>query len=218
MKKILAIGGAVIKTARDELYELIQKGEVEMLIHNGGSLFHDFQRPTDTNLKGHSYSIDELLKDMKCNEPTAKLVCSWLWTKTRVHGESREHITPNGSVTRLCEDMDIPVRLFTTPGADFWHLWCDAWEDLAAQSWLSFMHLKLRFEEDNFHFVNMGSAVMHPEIFIKAIAVTQPQNFKADVVDFLDMYRPRTRVARFGTYYKMTHVDYLSGLLKGDIE
>ena len=59
---------------------------------------------------------------------------------------------------------------------------------------------------------------MHPEIFIKAVAIAKPQNFTADVVDFLEMYRPRTRVARFGTYYKMTHVEYFNKLLEGEIE
>ena len=57
------------------------------------------------------------------------------------------------------------------------------------------------------------SAIIHPELFIKAIAVSKPTDFKADVVDFIDMYRPRTRVSKFGTYYKMTHKEYLERLL-----
>jgi len=59
----------------------------------------------------------------------------------------------------------------------------------------------------------MGSAVIHPEVFIKAVAVSKPSKFKADVVDFLDMYRPRTRVAKYGIYYQITHQEYLKGLL-----
>ena len=43
VKRILAIGGHVIKTAGYELLRVIKANKVEMLIHNGGSLFHDFQ-------------------------------------------------------------------------------------------------------------------------------------------------------------------------------
>ena len=222
MKKILAIGGAVIKTAQKELIEVIKQDKVEMLIHNGGSIFHDFQIPTDKNLEGHSYPMEDLLKSYKCNKPTADLVWEWLWTSIKCPDENRSHITPKGSVTRLCEDMNIPVLLFTTPGADFWHIlnmFTQDWNLLSDKSWLGMLSLFSRFKKENFHFVNMGSAVMHPEIFIKAIALAKPnrKNFKADVVDFKEMYRPRTRVAQFGNYFKMTHKEYLEYLLKGKV-
>lgn len=215
MKKILAIGGAVIKTARDELIEVIKQDKVEMLIHNGGSIFHDFQIATDKNLESHSYPIEKLLESFDCLEPASELVWEWL-----ISDKDPITLAPPGSVTRLCEDMDIPVLLFTTPGADFWHLFrIGEWENLAAVSGFCFNNLIFRFSKENFHFVNMGSAVMHPEIFIKAIAVTKPnrESFKADVVDFKEMYRPRTRVAQFGDYYTITHKQYLEYLLKGKV-
>jgi len=213
MKKILAIGGAVIKTAQKELIEVIKQDKVEMLIHNGGSIFHDFQIPTDKNLESHSYPIEKLLESIDCLKPTADLVWKWL-----VSDKDPITLAPKGSVTRLCEDMDIPVLLFTTPGADFWHLfYTGAWRDLADVAGFCFNHLILRFSKEKFHFVNMGSAVMHPEIFIKAIAIAHPKHFQADVVDFKEMYRPRTRVAQFGVYFKMTHKEYLEYVLKGDL-
>jgi len=215
MKKILAIGGAVIKTAQKELIEAIKQDKVEMLIHNGGSIFHDFQIATDKNLESHSYPIEKLLESFDCLKPTADLVWKWL-----VSDQDPIILAPKGSVTRLCEDKDIPVLLFTTPGADFWHLFhTGEWEDLANVSGFCFNNLICRFREENFHFVNMGSAVMHPEIFIKVIAVTKPnkENFQADVVDFKEMYRPRTRVAQFGNYYTITHKQYLDYLLEGKV-
>jgi len=213
MKKILAIGGAVIKTAQKELIEVIKQDKVEMLIHNGGSIFHDFQRVIDKELKSHSYPIEKLLESFDCLEPTAKLVWEWV-----ISDKDPITLAPPGSVTRLCEDMDIPVLLFTTPGADFWHHFdITGWKDLAVVSQMCFNTLSLRFMKDNFHFVNIGSAVMHPEIFIKAIALCKPKNFKADVVDFKEMYRPRTRVAQFGNYYTITHKQYLDYLLKGKV-
>ena len=223
MKKILAIGGAVIKTARELLLEAIERDMVEMLIHNGGSIFHDFQRSIDTELEGHSYPLEKLVfESYECNTRATDILWAWLWSSIKLPNENINHMIPEGSVTRLCYEKNIPVLLFTTPGADFWHLFSGddvEWGLLSDKAWLSMHRLIARFREENFHFMNVGSATMHPEIFIKAIAVAKPNsnNFQADVVDFKDMYRPRTRVARFGTYYTISHIEFFKALLKGDI-
>jgi len=108
--------------------------------------------------------------------------------------------------------MNIPTLLFTGLGCDFWQLFKTEWDLLGKQAYRDFTTLCLTFKKE-FHYICMGSAVIHPEVFIKAIAVSKPAKFKADVVDFLDMYRPRTRVAKFGTYYQMSHQEYLKGLI-----
>lgn len=204
MKKILAIGGAVIKTARDELRQVIEQDKVEMIIHNGGSLFHDFQLAIDDNLTSHSYPLDDLLDDYECNREASELIWKWYRNMCRA---------PEGSITRLCFEKLMPTSVFTILGADFWHLFDRDWEWVAGVTRSNFNRLCDRFKNAPFHFVNMGSAVVHPEIFVKALAVAKPKNFKADVVDFLDMYRPRTRVAKYGKYYKMTHKEYLDKLI-----
>jgi len=200
MKRILAIGGAVIKTAKPELKMMIYQGKVEILIHNGGSLFHDFQQVIDPDLKDHSYPIDGLVKDQQCNKLTATEVWKWIYGHTKA---------PMKSVTRICEDMKIPVLMFTAPGCDFWHMFDkSSWGLLGEQQADDFIELVKRFKRDHFHYVCMGSAVIHPEIFIKAVAEAHPKDFTADVVDFRDMYRPRTRVAIYGTYHEMSHQEY----------
>lgn len=218
MKKIFAIGGAVIKTARDELAEVIKRDMVEMLIYNGGAIFHDFQRSIDTDLEGHSYPIEKLIESFACNTRSSDVLWNWLWHTVKVPEENITHTVPEDSVIKLCYEKEIPVLLFTTPGADFWHLFNHEWSLLSDRAWLDMHKLIARFKEDNFHFVNIGSATMHPEIFIKCIAVAKPKNFTADAVDFLEMYRPRTRVAKYGTYYQMEHVKYFNSLLEGEIE
>jgi hypothetical protein len=201
LKKILAIGGAVIKTAKDELRQVIETGTVEMLIHNGGSIFHDFQQAIDPNLEGHSYPLSDLLDDYECNRPTSKLVWKWLsgWN------------APEGSVTQLCHNKGIPVLMFTAMACDFWQIHGTGkdWEQLGHQSFLDFKTLVHRFQTP-FHYICQGSAVIHPEVFIKAVAESHNRDFTADVVDFKEMYRPRSRVAKFGTYYKMTHKEFLN--------
>jgi hypothetical protein len=201
MKKIFAIGGAVIKTAKPELKQVIENGDVEMLIHNGGSIFHDFQQEME-DLESHSYPLDQLLKSTEVNQKASQRVWEWLCGTAPA---------PEGSITNLCQNVDISVLMFTGLACDFWQLVCDDWGIIGNRAKVDFDILCKRFESE-FHYVCLGSAVIHPEVFIKAIAVSKPKKFRADVVDFMDMYRPRTRVAKYGTYYQMKHVDYLKGL------
>lgn len=198
MKKILAIGGAVIKTAREKLRDVILAGDVEILIHNGGSIFHDFQLSIDTNLDGHSYPLTRLLESYECNREASGYLIRWL------NGAN----APDGSVTRLCELENIPVFMFTGLGCDFWQLFIDDWGIIAKHSKKAFDFLAKRFER-RFHYICMGSAVIHPEVFLKLIAYSKAEFFRADVVDFKEMYRPKTRVAVYGSYYKMTHAEFL---------
>lgn len=202
MKKIFAIGGAVIKTAKPELIKVIEDGQVEMLIHNGGSIFHDFQQATE-NLESHSYPLDQLLESTEVNREASYKVWGWL---------KETQSAPENSVTKLCENMEIPVLMFTGIACDFWQIFGNHWEHLGTQGYLHFHMLIERFKTE-FHYVCLGSAVIHPEVFTKVLAVAKPAKFRSDVVDFLDMYRPRTRIAKYGTYYQMSHKEYLKGLL-----
>jgi hypothetical protein len=210
MKKILAIGGAVIKTARTELIEIIRTHEIEMLIHNGGSLFHDFQLSVDPPPDNqHSYPLTQLLEDYRVNQKTINSINRYF--DCPIHD-----FMPEGSVTRLCHEMNIPVLMFTVLGADFWNMNPDysQWECYAYFQCESLQTLLQRFRKDNFHYVCMGSAVIHPEIFVKGIAITHPKHFIADVVDFMNMYRPRTRIAVYGDYYQECHQIFLRSWLK----
>ena len=108
--------------------------------------------------------------------------------------------------------------MFTGLACDFWQIFAGQlfWQQLGNKAYIDFNKLKRRFK-DPFHYICMGSAVIHPEVFLKAVA-GQDTEFRADVVDFLDMYRPRTRVAKYGKYYKTTHKEFLDNWLrKGDI-
>lgn len=199
MKIILAIGGAVVKTAINELKEVVENGMIDVLIHNGGSIFHDFQRATE-KLEGHSYPLDDLLEDYEVLRPASELV--WNWIKTGV--------APEGSVTNLCKEHGVEVLIFTILGADFWQLFSSGWERFAYRTKDNFGKLCGIMKEDDFYFINCGSAVVMPEVFTKALAVAKPKNFRADVVDFIpNMYRPKTRVAKYGNYYCMSHQEFL---------
>lgn len=196
MKKIIGIGGAVVKTkAHEYLKENID--DIEIIMYNGGALFHDFQLA----LEGYtSIPINELTKSLDKIKDSSLYLCDWLMG---------EKPAPEGSLARLCEDKKIPTMLFTGLACDYWTMFLDDWIELAIKSKNDFKILKTRFNEKPFHYINMGSAVIHPEVFLKAISGIKHKNFRADVVDFKDMYRPRTRVAIYGKYYQMTHNEFM---------
>lgn len=209
MRKILAIGGAVIKTARNELIERIKADEIEMLIHNGGSIFHDFQigrQEVDVNIST-SYPLSQLINGFEVNKPTSDHIWRWL---------DDTDDPPDDSATTECLIRGIPVLVFTALGADFWQMFGNDWELYAKKSQEDFSILRFRMDTP-FHFINMGSAVIHPEVFLKAVALSQAKNFRADVVDFLDMYRPKTRVACYGKYYQCEHTEFFKMWRKGEI-
>lgn len=203
-KAILAIGGAVIKTARPQLIEFIQREKVEILIHNGGSLFHDFQIAAIPKFqkpgRQNSYLLEAILQDYKkYTQETSLQIQHW------IDGDKR---APQKSVTALCENMKIPVLLFTGLVTDFWQLPLYNYHSLADFIQESFQLLCKRMHSGPFYYLLMGSAVIHPEVFTKALAIAKPKAFTSDVVDFLNNYRPRTRVARYGKYYLMTHKEF----------
>lgn len=212
MKKILAIGGAVIKTAQDDLIERIQADEVKMLIHNGGSIFHDFQiaRGEVNTAESTSIPLTDLMDGYEVNKPTSDHIWRWM-------DEAED--APEGSATAECERRKIPVIMFTILGADFWHMFAER-EDWAEYGRITYRYFQMLCYEMKFpfHFINQGSAVVHPELFLKAVATVKPKQFRADVVDFLDMYRPRTRVSQYGRYYEMTHKEFFLKWKNGEID
>ena len=159
-------------------------------MYNGGALFHDFQLA----LEGYtSVPISELTKSLEKIKYSSLYLWDWLKGKKKA---------PDGSLAKLCEDKKIPTLLFTGIGCDYWQMFNDDWTLIAKKSKKDLDFLKERFQKP-FHYINLCSAVIHPEIFLKAISEIKHKEFKADVVDFLDMYRPRTRVAIYGKYYQM---------------
>jgi hypothetical protein len=196
MKKILAIGGAVMKTeARGYLWDVAE--DIEMLLVNGGALFHDFQMA----IEGYtSVSLDELNVSMERIE----YICGFVARHIAYNAKA-----PAGSFINLMREQRKPVLLFTGLGCDYWQKYLMGWERLAKRAERDFNTLCTRFRSEPFHFINMCSAVIMPEVFQKAIQGVPEKYIHADVIDFLDMYRPRTRVAKYGEYYQMDVVEYM---------
>ena len=113
---------------------------------------------------------------------------------------------------------EIEILMFTGLGCDFWQIFKDAicWERLGKVSRLDFEKL-CEIMSEPFHYVCMGSAVIHPEVFTKALSVAKPKEFRTTVVDFLpNQYRPKTRISIYGKYLCMTHKEFLAKWLRGE--
>jgi len=198
MKKIIGIGGAVIKTGTgEELKKRID--DIEMIIFNGGAMFHDFQLALERDkiYPLTSIPIKELNNSLKRIEYTSKYFWKYL----------RGRDPPKNSLTEICKRNNIPTLLFTALGCDYWQMFDNEWELIGKRCRKDFEILRNRMDKP-FHYINMGSAVIHPEVFAKAIQGIKHE-FRADVVDFLDMYRPRTRVSIYGNYYQMDFKEYM---------
>ena len=208
---LMGIGGAVIKTAKDELVTVINAKKINVLLHCGASVFHDFQRNTE-NLESHSHTLDDLLEDYSLDRHASSLVWEWI----------RWGNVPKKTVTGLCYENNIDVMLFTALGTDFWQLFCDEWELIAKKCHDDFYRLCGIIEKDNFTYINMGSSVIMPEVFTKALAligIDNLKNFKAHVVDFLpNQYRPLTRVSKYGKYFNLTHKEFLQKWLDDELD
>lgn len=104
--------------------------------------------------------------------------------------------------------------MFTALAADFWQLFNDQWDIVALKTKRDFEVL-CNIMKEPFHYICMGSAVIHPEVFVKSLAIVKPKQFQADVVDFLpNQYRPKTRVAKYGKYHCLSHKEYLVNWLE----
>ena len=109
MKKIIGIGGAVIKTGA---HEYLKKNidDIEIIMYNGGALFHDFQLA----LEGYtSVPIEELTLSLNKIKDSSLYLWGWLKGKNKA---------PKGALARLCEDKNIPTLLFTGIGCDYWQM------------------------------------------------------------------------------------------------
>lgn len=210
-KTILAVGGSVVKECYGELREIIDRKAVDVLVHSGGSIFHDFQMSTELlygTAAGKSYSIDELLDNWELNAPASRLVWDWIFNQK----------APENTITSHCEKWGIEVMLFTVLGGDFFMLQQDDWSSLTSLCYKNFCEL-VEIMKGPFHFLNVCSSTIHPEVFLKALAKAKPEKgtFRTTVVDFLKMYRPLTRL-HYGKYCLINVKEFFKMWLEEGLE
>jgi len=211
---IWGIGGHVVKTGLSPiLIDLLRRGFVSAFASNGSVLVHD----TEIALVGFtSEDVDATLGtgDFGAARETGEILNA---AAKRGHtdniglgeamGGEVSSLTPqNADKSLLCAAYDarIPFTAHLTIGADIghFHAGCDG-AALGATSLTDFKLFCSLVREMNGGgvYLNFGSAVTMPEIFLKAVTVVRNLGHElTDITtanfDFIQQYRPMTNVVR----------------------
>jgi len=213
-KVIVMIGGAVIKTGCSLLLiDLLQHRLIDHLALNGGASIHDFEigliGATSENVQnglatGKFGMVHETLTGMNEAINTGSRF-GWGYGQSIGEHISRQDF-PYKTFNLLynCHQLGIPGTVHIAIGGDIIHQHpsCNG----AALGSTSYQDFKILTESvaglNHGVLLNIGSAVNLPEVFLKAITIVR--NLGLDVgqfttanFDFLDMYRPRTRIVEW---------------------
>lgn len=211
---IIGIGGHIIKTGLAPiLIDLMERGFITAIAGNGSVLVHD----TEIALVGFtSEDVDAVLGkgDFGAARETGEILNSAAKTGQRdkigigeaMGREVLKHNPPNADKSLLCAAYKnkIPFTAHLAIGADIGHFHASAdGAALGATSHTDFRLFCSLVSELNCGgvYLNLGSAVMMPEIFLKAVTVVRNlgfelQDFTTANFDFIQHYRPLTNVVR----------------------
>lgn len=211
---VWGIGGHVVKTGLAPiLIDLIKRGFVSAIASNGSVLVHD----TELALVGFtSEDVDATLGkgDFGAARETGEILNAAAKSGAKdliglgeaMGREVSELNPPNGDKSLLCQTYEhkIPFTAHLSIGADIghFHAGCDG-ASLGATSHTDFKLFCSIVKELNGGgvYLNLGSAVTLPEIFLKAVTVVRNlgfelQDFTTANFDFIQHYRPLTNVVR----------------------
>jgi hypothetical protein len=208
---VWGIGAHVIKTGVSPvLVDLMHRGYVSALAMNGAGIIHDFE----IALSGAtSEDVDEALGPGRFGmaEETGRLLNAILVQAaqdgqgfgqavgTYLHREGPPHAAL--SLVATAHRLGIPVTVHVAVGTDIIHMHPGASGAAIGETSLrDFRYLTscvARLEDGVY--LNCGSAVVLPEVFLKAVALVRNKGIALDHlttvnIDFLRQYRPQTNV------------------------
>ncbi|HVH69344.1 MAG TPA: hypothetical protein VM716_15855 [Gemmatimonadales bacterium] len=211
---VLMLGGHVIKVGLGPLVrELLRRGVITHLALNGSAAIHDFELAA---YGGTSEDVVAGLADGSFGmaEETGREMNAAIADGARAGkgmGEAltdylargRRLVAPQASVLLGAAERAVPVTVHATVGADIIHQHPAAdGAVLGATSYRDFKRLagSLPALHDGGVVLNLGSAVVMPEVFLKALTVARnlndgkPTGFTACDCDMQRHYRPRVNV------------------------
>ncbi|MGI8639355.1 MAG: hypothetical protein ACR2MG_05310 [Pyrinomonadaceae bacterium] len=211
---VFGIGGHIVKTGLAPIIiDLMKRGFVSAIAANGSVLVHD----TEIALVGFtSEDVDATLSkgDFGAARETGEILNSAakrgqqdkIGLGEAMGREVSAINPPNAEVSLLCQTYrnKIPFTAHLAIGADIghFHASCDG-ASLGATSYADFKLFCSIVKELNGGgvYLNLGSAVVLPEIFLKAVTVVRNlgfplEDFTTANFDFIQHYRPITNVVR----------------------
>jgi hypothetical protein len=211
---IWGIGGHVIKTGLAPiLIDLARRGFVSAIAMNGSGVIHDFEiavagwtsEDVDTALGSGAFGMAEETGRL-INEAIRRGVAEDCGLGESI-GRALVEMKPqyaDYSILHAAYLLKIPVTVHVTIGTDIIHIHPHA--DGAAigaatyRDFLLFASLVKEMDGGG-AYLNIGSAVTLPEVFLKAVTVIRNlgnslQDFTTSNFDFIQHYRPMTNVVR----------------------
>jgi hypothetical protein len=206
-------GAHVIKTGlAPVLVDLMDRGFVSAIALNGAGLIHDFEvalggstsEDVDAVLGAGQFGMaEETGRDL--NDAIAGGVARGLGLGQAVTTYLAERRPPFADVSLLCAAarLGIPVSVHVGIGTDIIHMHKSAsGEAIGAGSLRDFRYFTSFVSRLGAGvYLNCGSAVMLPEVFLKAVALVRNRGISLDGLttvnlDFMRLYRPETNVVR----------------------
>ncbi len=210
---MLAMGAHPLKVGLSPIIiNLMKKGIFSAIALNGAGIIHDFELA----MVGHtSEDVDSHIADGSfgmCRE-TGEMINEAInegvtknWGIGRAVGEKIIQLNPpfiDQSVLAAGVKLNIPTTIHVTLGADTIHLFPAASGaaigEGSHQDFRLFSSVVSRLEEGVY--INLGSAVVLPEVFLKAITLVRNlgfkvKNFTTVNLDIIQHYRPVTNVVK----------------------
>jgi hypothetical protein len=208
---VWGLGAHVIKTGLGPvIVDLMERGYVSALATNGAGVIHDFELALSG---GTSEDVDEALGPGRFGmaEETGRLlnaaindgVKQGLGLGQAVSRRLQEMQPAHASISLLAAAarLEIPVTVHVAIGTDIIHMHPDASGAALGEGSLR----DFRYFVSNVArlaggvFLNCGSAVVLPEVFLKAVALARNRGLSLEGLttvnlDFTRLYRPQTNV------------------------
>jgi hypothetical protein len=211
---IAGLGGHVIKTGLGPvLVDLMERGVITALAMNGSCLVHDFEiavnggtsEDVDASLGTGAFGAAEET-GRALNDAATLATSAEIGLGEAVGRKLHETDAPHGSASLLhsAYRLRLPVTVHVAIGNDIPHIHPSA--DGAAIGGATYRDFRLlcalvRELDGGGVYLNLGSAVVLPEVFLKAITVVRNlghglEGFVTANFDFIQHYRPLTNVVR----------------------
>jgi hypothetical protein len=210
---IWALGGHVIKCGlAPVLGDLMRRGFVTAFAMNGAAAIHDLE----IALAGHtSEDVEAVLPDgrfgsaeetgREFNRALTAGVLDGIGAGEALGRRATQAGDPrylSSSLLHLAHEAGVPVSVHIALGTDTPHTHPEAQgTDLGAATHHDFQLFcsLVRYLHEGGVFLNVGSAVVLPEVFLKAVSASRNlgfpiENFTTVNLDFLAHYRPRVNV------------------------
>lgn len=208
------------------LINLIEKGIITAIAMNGAGMIHDFE----LSLMGHtSEDVDEALCEgtfgmvKETGRDLNRAINKGVHKGYGIGEAVGEYILNNSkakfknlSILACAKRINIPATVHIAIGTDIIHMHPEADGGATGEGSMRDFRIFSSVIADlkDGVYINLGSAVILPEVFLKAVAVTRNlgydvKNFTTVNMDFIQHYRPRENVLRRpvisgGTSYSLT--------------